>query len=482
MKGKICSLISVLFLTGCSDFLEERSQDEVRPSMVNDLEQILLGDGYQESNFYYATEIFTDNVESVGAQSAAEKSQHDKEKWLYMWCDNMFDEDGGGYDVRFWEAPYSSILGCNLVLDYLDDMKGDDDMRESIRGEALTLRAWYYLHLVNFFGIAYNQGNPEVDLGVPLKLDATVTGDFFARNTVKEVYEQIEKDLLEGNRLLSTYEYKRNFFRIDHLAAKAILSRMYLYMENWDKALAYADSVLMVKPDLFDMNSISLSRPNSSTASVYSTETPDEIIWGREYDRGFEVPGASLPPFSISSDLGGLYVKGEWANLVGRTVEDLRALYFYWKIDIMGNRAWKRIGITKGKGDLGGFQGIRTAELYLNRAEAYAQKFIIEGNDTYREAALADLNMLRKNRFNKEFYKEIDVVDKEELLDYCLTERRRELCGETNHRWCDLRRYGKTVKHVLVESELQEFEQNMSLFALPIPEDVLKQNPNLKQN
>ena len=51
MKGKICSLISVLFLTGCSDFLEERSQDEVRPSMVNDLEQILLGDGYQESNF-----------------------------------------------------------------------------------------------------------------------------------------------------------------------------------------------------------------------------------------------------------------------------------------------------------------------------------------------------------------------------------------------------------------------------------------------
>lgn len=47
-------------------------------------------------------------------------------------------------------------------------------------------------------------------------------------------------------------------------------------------------------------------------------------------------------------------MKGEWANLVGRTVEDLRALYFYWKIDIMGNRAWKRIGITKGKGVLVG--------------------------------------------------------------------------------------------------------------------------------
>ena len=33
-------------IMGCGDFLEESSQDEVRPSTVSDLEQLLLGEGY----------------------------------------------------------------------------------------------------------------------------------------------------------------------------------------------------------------------------------------------------------------------------------------------------------------------------------------------------------------------------------------------------------------------------------------------------
>ena len=34
-------------IMGCGDFLEESSQDEVRPSTVSDLEQLLLGEGYR---------------------------------------------------------------------------------------------------------------------------------------------------------------------------------------------------------------------------------------------------------------------------------------------------------------------------------------------------------------------------------------------------------------------------------------------------
>lgn len=36
----------LILLSGCSDFLEESSQDEVRPSTIADLEQILIGNGY----------------------------------------------------------------------------------------------------------------------------------------------------------------------------------------------------------------------------------------------------------------------------------------------------------------------------------------------------------------------------------------------------------------------------------------------------
>ena len=54
-------------------------------------------------------------------------------------------------------------------------------------------------------------------------------------------------------------------------------------MEDWDRAIAYADSVLQVKPNLLDLNTVSWSTPRSpSSLSVYSIDTPDEVIWMRE--------------------------------------------------------------------------------------------------------------------------------------------------------------------------------------------------------
>ena len=38
--------ITFLLLCGCDDFLEEKSQDEVRPSTVTDMEKILEGEAY----------------------------------------------------------------------------------------------------------------------------------------------------------------------------------------------------------------------------------------------------------------------------------------------------------------------------------------------------------------------------------------------------------------------------------------------------
>lgn len=44
MKKRLYLLLFVMGSVGCNDFLEEASQDEIRPSTVNDLEQILLGE------------------------------------------------------------------------------------------------------------------------------------------------------------------------------------------------------------------------------------------------------------------------------------------------------------------------------------------------------------------------------------------------------------------------------------------------------
>ena len=77
--------------------------------------------------------------------------------------------------------------------------------------------------------------------------------------------------------------------------------------------------------------------------------------------------------------------------------------------------------------------------------------------------------------------------DQRALLDFCLRERRRELCGEGNHRWFDLKRIGMPeIKHVYMDDDngrAQEYvlEQADARYVLPIPEEVRLQNPNLNK-
>ena len=48
MKTGIYLLIFIAWLAiGCSDFLNESSSDEIRPSTLTDLEQLLLGDDWR---------------------------------------------------------------------------------------------------------------------------------------------------------------------------------------------------------------------------------------------------------------------------------------------------------------------------------------------------------------------------------------------------------------------------------------------------
>lgn len=454
------------WLSACSDFLEETSQNGVRPSQVTDLEQILLGDGYMTVNPYYETEIFTDNIGYNGILDDSQQSLYEMDKWRYMWDENMFDEESGLEDVTMWYSFYAGILGCNLVLDYLDEMEGDDNLRENLRGEALALRSWYYFHLVNLFGVAYNQGDPRTELAVPLKLHADVeVGSYLRQNTVAEIYEQIENDLKQAAGLLEAHPEDRTYFRAGHLMAKALLSRIYLYKEDWDQAIAYADSVLMEKPDLVNFNK---AYDGTAAGIVYNENTPDEIIWVRDYGMGYDwfLIGE---PFGLSLEAGGMY----GGTLLTGIGNDVRGIW------VIG--AFVQDGIVKGESDFGGCHGIRTAELYLNRAEAYAQKYLAEGDESYRAKALDDLNNLRKHRIKEEAYADVNLTDGQELLDFVIEERRRELIGESCHRWCDVRRYGMTVRHTLEDEGFDE-ERDMSRYVLPIPQLVLDENPMLQRN
>jgi hypothetical protein len=135
-----------------------------------------------------------------------------------------------------------------------------------------------------------------------------------------------------------------------------------------------------------------------------------------------------------------------------------------------------------------GGRGLRVAELYLNRAEAYAKRFAQTGNGSDRTAALADLNYLRQSRFDTRnaAYIPVTITDAAELFKFCQDERRRELCLEDGHRWTDIKRWGLSVTHSFTSVDgtttQHVLQANSPLYALPIPYLAFLNNPDLIQN
>ena len=77
----------------------------------------------------------------------------------------------------------------------------------------------------------------------------------YERNTVAEVYQQVLEDLTEAERLLSQTT-RKSIYRADITATYLLQSRVYLYMQNWEQAAAYAQKVIEKQPALQDLNSM----------------------------------------------------------------------------------------------------------------------------------------------------------------------------------------------------------------------------------
>lgn len=493
----ILCLIGILF--SCNDFLEESSQDEVRPSTLDDLKQLMLYEAYPLNNYLCRhIDFLTDDMESAYPGREDQISVLNELAPVFIWDVDMDQK----LEMNYWALYYERIKGCNVVLDMLDDMIGEEAERENMRGQALALRSYYYLMLVNLYAQPYNAEGLDVNtsLGVPLILSSGVTDTYPERNTLKEVYDQIEEDLLRAVPLLSVYGKNNDVYRATDCFAHAVLSRMYLYQENWEKVIEHADSVLVQKSALVQLVNmyselwgvVTLDR----SRSVYDPNSI-EVIWAYsckgEYGSLLSAIGFDSPPaYRVSEDLYNLY---EYDNDNADNHGDLRVDCFYEKVAIGGSMF---SAITRPYyGNKGNDQmswnpnkGIRVAELYLNKAEAII-RLVLEGKKDQSElqTAIRDLNYLRECRYdtrNEAYVPREDFESTEALLTFCLEERRRELSFE-DHRWFDLRRYGMPeIRHTITLSEGNPQEYTLSKgdkrYVLQIPKAVVDRNYNLEQN
>lgn len=503
-----CLIISILGvgISGCGDFLEESSQDEVRPSTVNDLEQLLLGEGYFRSDhvIFPWLELLTDNVQNSFTENDRQQSLIRTGIPVFTWQADMFEimKAENSRDIDVWETLYSKIKGCNVVLDMLERVSGDESSKLNQKGQALALRAYYYFLLVNLWGEPYNKEGIDVNqsLGIPLILSSTVKDEFPARESLAKVYGQIEMDLLEAADLLDKYGRDNIKYKVTPLFAYNLLSRMYLYMENWEKAAYYASKVIEINPHLIRLSDCITVvvdewwgteevKPNIALGGVLNYNSV-ELIWGYGdpdplSNPFFSLPDisnypGSLPVFAVSEEFMTHYSKNDLRRdfYFSSYAKGINWADFTMEMGVMMGHK------TDGDDNANSARGMRVAEAYLNRAEANIRLFLKNGDDALRVSALNDLNYLRSHRFSQP-YTDVDIA-REDLLEFCLEERRKEFVGE-DHRWFDLRRCGMPElvhKYTITEGLPQEarLEAGSDRYVLRIPLKVMEKNPALVQN
>lgn len=513
MKKNLLFITSIaVFLAGCS-FLDEYSKDKVFASSANDLDELILGDGYMNAEmsagydlgYGYCSYIHLMDDDAEETSLAQMGSSHgfnlrDPMFGYFTWqarpgvneTNSSFINESGD-----WNRIYGHINVVNSILDIVDDLGGthsEQAQATRIKGEACFLRAAYHFTLVNLYGKPYNRENISSP-GIPIKLVGEVIDIKYSRESVGTVYEQILADLKVAEACLAESVSLNTIYRADIVACYHLLSRVHLYMQNWSEALRYAQKVLATNGALRDLNGF-----NYETGFLSKT-SPETI---------FSMGSSNLPccfinqlkSFGVSHDLYHSYTAGdlrqeiflyEYDGYVGLTKLAPAATQAYRKgTNEFWWYAYYYYGYYGKRVEVSDHFLFRSAEAYLNGAEAAA--YLGDENTANRL-----LEQLRVNRIDAATYAPVNLSG-EALVKFIRDERRRELCFE-GHRWFDLRRYqvcehypeSKEIRHIYYQYEsrnsttlIQKREYVLQpydpAYTLAIPKEVLDFNTGMQNN
>lgn len=517
IKYYILTLAATFTLCSCGDFLEEYSQDHDYVRSWNDLNELLIGDCYMPvnagsqfnaySNAGLYIHLFSDELEEQALAPSGHElvmgyKNHSYQFGYLTWQPRVgSNEMGTSYytENMGWTQIYKYINVANNVLTTSSKVPQNTDSEKAgvnyVNGQAHFLRAFYYFWLTNTYGQPYNPSTAVSDLGVPLKTSQEVQDIKFSRNTVQECYDQIVSDLESAiTELKAASSIKRkSIYRVDAISAELLLSRVYLYMQNWEKAAEYAQKVIDAHPDLDNLNTdkgaFALAENPETLFSMGGDDLPNWIDFAAQ---SLRVSGSMYNSF-VDNDLRKtrwIYTLGSFHGITKQPAKSNESPvrpqtdpYYYYS-------NYTNRGIQRA---ISSMFWLRSGEAYMNLAEVEAYL----GDE---QAAREAVNKIRKNRFVTNA-KDWEITSTgNQLISDIRNERKHEFICE-GHRWFDLRRYRVcsvqpekiSIKHTFtlyvddnsyIPTETRQYilTEDDPSWTVPIPQEVIEFNTGMPNN
>lgn len=257
----ILLLLAGVQFSSCKKFLEERTQSEMTPETTEDYSQLLFGTSYPRGGTIMmpGVSLMSDDVQIYSHQIDHDldaKNGYPAFSWQYNYDDLAREVRIVSSYKDSWTVLYNHITGCNIAIEATPESVGNESAKNQLLGEAYALRSFLYWHLINLYGLPFNDStsSPDKNPGVPLLISADLRNELPMRNTVAEVYTQIRKDIEQAITYFSIEKKKDNIYRFNYPSAELFASRVYLYTEEWDKVVEHATASINAQPIIIDLN------------------------------------------------------------------------------------------------------------------------------------------------------------------------------------------------------------------------------------
>lgn len=457
--NKIRKILFFTLLAGigmsCQDKLDIDSSDEVPTAKlyetvdgayaaINGVYRALSAPGWTPSNLEQASGLISSQLAAdlMGEDMVMREVGNGWYRYHYT-CEvreyYIFDS-WTSYEI--WNMWYTVITQMNDLIAYTSDARGDVEKKNSLIGQAYAMRSFAYFSLIRWFQRTYvgHEDDPGIPVyTVPTGSDMKGKG----RGTVRQVYEQINRDLDSALIYLENAEPQLHKSHIDKYVAWGFRSRVALVQEDWQLAADAAAKALQ-KEGLELMSETELMAGFNSLSNR-------EWMWGAEMGTTQTTAYASL-----------------WAHLDARLpmhAETSRKIASKWLYEMIPfqdiRRDWfvnpeditdeeevaalpgpdvrynqKKFQVANTSSLAGDYLYMRAAEMYLNQAEALCRL----GEYTKARQLMNDLigykNSIYENRLrnipdgNIQTLMSTESNSVQNLLDEILLQRRIELWGE----------------------------------------------------